>query len=412
MLSIVIPIYSFENDSSYAKFDLINFEKFRSHRCKKNLKVNNLATCNLCAQNAVIDNLNVKNIINGPSYSYGRAKFVDPVNGSDNNNGGIASPFQTITKALSVINNNSAANRYVIILFPGPTVEPAPLAWKPFVSLFGFGKEVCIINQDINYTASPQEVSVMDFININVLNAGVKFNLDASAATEVVIRIISSQCNCTWNGGGPLSLSKNNLLSFESDTQILNCTVIDGVVSAIAIGGFFGNLTINNGTTPEVQMVGGVLASSALVSLNGSAKLITRGVANTAIITGIAVNGVIPTWETDATSMTTNGVNTGPNLAIVELDEIIANQSSNLTITNENVVLVDAATSSITISLPPVASYIGRTITVKKIDASTNPVIIQAFANDLIDGNSAKVLNTQYQFTSIISNGISWSIVG
>jgi len=383
-------------------------------KCRKNLKVKNLTTCSrLCANNATVNNLCVKNIINAPSYLCGNARFVDPVNGSDNNNGGIASPYRTITKALSSISDNSEIRRYAIILFPGLTTEPSAINWKPFVSLFGFGKDACIINQDINYIAGSQEVSAMNFMNIQVLNGNRRFNIDASAAAEVVIRIICCRCNATWNGGGPFTVSNINLLLFEANTQVLDCLVIDGVVGSTASAGFFKTLTINNGTSPIVQMVGGFLSDGLVVTLNGNANLITRGVLNrAAAIIGIAVGSNIPQWNTDATSMTPLMVNTGPNLAVIEADEIIVTTTANIAITKEKNVLIDAASGPLVVSLPPASSYVGRAITIKKTDASVNAVDIQAFTGDLIDGATSRQLIVQYQFISIFSNGISWSIIG
>lgn len=371
-------------------------------KCKK---LNNLKVCSsLSANNAFVCNLASKNIINAPSYVYGRAKFVDPINGSDNNNGGVASPFQTITKALSSITDNSQINHYVIILFPGPTVEPAPMTWKPFVSLFGFGEDVCLINQNINYTAAPQEFSRMNFSNINIFNEGVQFNFNVSAGADVAIRIFGSQCNCTWNGG-PLS----NVLLLEGGAQMFNCTVIDGFINAISSAGFFGNLVINNGTNPIVRIIGGVLAGN--VSLSGNANLVTIAILNDSSIIGNAVGGNIPKWETDSISMIPIAVNTGLNLKVIELDQVIANASANLTITKETLALMDGASGPLTVFLPPASSYVGRTLTIKKIDPSPNIVTIQAFAAEVIDGTSTKVLTAQYQFITIVSNGISWSVI-
>lgn len=52
---------------------------------------------------------------------------------------------------------------------------------------------------------------------------------------------------------------------------------------------------------------------------------------------------------------------------------------------SDQVVLVDATAGAVTITLPPSAQMPGRRVRVKKIDASTNAVTVQASAGDSID---------------------------
>lgn len=79
---------------------------------------------------------------------------------------------------------------------------------------------------------------------------------------------------------------------------------------------------------------------------------------------------------------------------------------------NHHIVLVDASGGNRTITLPNATSCAGRQYIVKKIDSSANTVTISAQAGQTIDEQSSVVLNTQYQFIKVVSNGQNWFKIG
>lgn len=342
-----------------------------------------------------------------PDYIYGNAKFVDPINGSDTNNGSVNSPFKTITHALSTITTASASNRFSIFLFPGTTVEPAAINWKSFVNILGFGKDACILNQDIHFTAASGEVSSMDFIDISVFNGGAnQFNFNTSAGLNVNVRVVGCRCSATWNGGGVYGIDNANNLFFEANTQVFDLTVIDGAVHFYSDEGLFDALTINNGLSPFVEFIGGNLQGT--VSLNGNAQLISRGVLNSADITGTTVSGISPTWITDSSSMTSGAVS---NTKINQVDDLLLTTSTDFTLTKETIVLADASANAITVTLPSADAYTGRRIEIKKIDDSSNIVTIQPVNSQTIDGSLSAQLISQNQVFEIISDGSNWFVM-
>lgn len=74
--------------------------------------------------------------------------------------------------------------------------------------------------------------------------------------------------------------------------------------------------------------------------------------------------------------------------------------------------MVNAGSSEQTISLPALSLCLGRQLTIKKVDDSTNIVVVDGNAAETIDGLSARTLSAQYQFITIIGGAADWHIIG
>lgn len=86
-------------------------------------------------------------------------------------------------------------------------------------------------------------------------------------------------------------------------------------------------------------------------------------------------------------------------------------KNSNYTATaSDEVILVNAGSGSVTITLPS-ATANKRMYDVKKIDASSNPVIIAAASGQTVDGGSSATVKVQYASVSVISDGSNWFVV-
>lgn len=75
------------------------------------------------------------------------------------------------------------------------------------------------------------------------------------------------------------------------------------------------------------------------------------------------------------------------------------------------VILADATSAAITITLPAAASSAGRVLYIKKIDASANAVTIDGNASETIDDALTKANTTQYLSYTIVCDGAEWWIV-
>lgn len=114
--------------------------------------------------------------------------------------------------------------------------------------------------------------------------------------------------------------------------------------------------------------------------------------------TRIAIGGVTPTSTLDVR---------GP------IATALSTKTASYTITaTDSVILANAATAAITITLSSAVGIAGRVYTVKKIDASAvNAVTIAAQTGQTIDGMTTQVLATQYATQSYVSDGANWFII-
>ncbi len=86
--------------------------------------------------------------------------------------------------------------------------------------------------------------------------------------------------------------------------------------------------------------------------------------------------------------------------------------TSNTTLTiNHHYVFANASSGNITITLPPASSSRGREYVIKKIDSSSNSVIIDPNGNELIEGALTYSLTLQNQSVKIVCDGTQWWIV-
>lgn len=349
---------------------------------------------------------------------------MDPVNGDDSNNGAaINSPVQTITAALDSIVDNSATNRYIIVLFPGGTVDPETIIWKPYVSMQGWGRDVSVVRQSLSFVGTADLASTVDF-------TGLRFEeevlLDQSAAISSIIRFIDSRvATIAWSGGGPFTVVNNNELAFHS-TNVDTISIFSGAVRAFDSTGFFTtvNITDQQGLAPFLQMTGGTLQGT--VNLHGGAQLFLRGVDNTATFNSTATIAGTPVWETDSSSMIVNSFIPGSpfpppsingDLAIRGEDQIattITTLNSPFNLNVETYIRADATLGPIIVNLPPAGLRITREVIVKKLDPSDNPVTVTAQGIDIIDGSPTYVLATPGSFVGIMSvrlGGTEWDII-
>lgn len=84
-----------------------------------------------------------------------------------------------------------------------------------------------------------------------------------------------------------------------------------------------------------------------------------------------------------------------------------------LAIDNDNTILADATSAGFTVTLLAASTAgDGYEIAIKKTDSSANKVTIDANASETIDGDLTKVLQTQYSWVVLRSDGSNWHIVG
>lgn len=78
----------------------------------------------------------------------------------------------------------------------------------------------------------------------------------------------------------------------------------------------------------------------------------------------------------------------------------------------DGLIRADATDGNITLTLESAVGADGRIHYFKKIDSSANTVTIDGNSSEEIDGATTKVLSSQYNAVTIVSNGTGWDIVG
>jgi len=84
--------------------------------------------------------------------------------------------------------------------------------------------------------------------------------------------------------------------------------------------------------------------------------------------------------------------------------------STTLTATHY-VVLCNATSGNITITLPAASNNNRRIYNIKKTDSTGNSITIDGNASETIDGTLTKSLNLQYESLTIICDGSNWHII-
>ncbi len=79
---------------------------------------------------------------------------------------------------------------------------------------------------------------------------------------------------------------------------------------------------------------------------------------------------------------------------------------------NHILVIVDASSGAVKITLPSAEDSEGIVYIFKKIDSSGNSVTIDGNGNETIDGEQTVVLNLQFAYVTVACDGDEWFIIG
>lgn len=99
------------------------------------------------------------------------------------------------------------------------------------------------------------------------------------------------------------------------------------------------------------------------------------------------------------------------NEAVPSIGNTTINSASYTVLSTDELILADASSNAITVTLPSAGSNTGREIWIKKTDTSTNTVTVDGSGSETIDGATTYVLSSQHQSIGIISDGVNWRIL-
>ena len=88
-------------------------------------------------------------------------------------------------------------------------------------------------------------------------------------------------------------------------------------------------------------------------------------------------------------------------------------KTDNYTASTRTLILVDASSKGVVISLKAASTNTGRYYIIKKIDASSNSVVVKGNAStETIDGETSITMKIQYQYITVACDGFNWHIIG
>jgi len=90
---------------------------------------------------------------------------------------------------------------------------------------------------------------------------------------------------------------------------------------------------------------------------------------------------------------------------------VSSKSSSDTVLATDAILLADATSGAVTLTLPAASAVSGRVYNFKKIDSSSNNVTIARDGSDTIDGATSFVLDSQYEAITLVSNGSNWFII-
>lgn len=91
---------------------------------------------------------------------------------------------------------------------------------------------------------------------------------------------------------------------------------------------------------------------------------------------------------------------------------VVTKSSNSTLLTTEHIILCNASSGQITITLPSMSLSENQQYIIKKIDSTTNKIIISGSGNQTIDGQSGRALRVQYESLTVTNDASTgWYIL-
>lgn len=220
------------------------------------------------------------------------------------------------------------------------------------------------------------------------------------------------------NVGGDLSVTGTTTFINTTDLAIKDNLIIlnegqigDGVSASGGIAG----IRIDRGDLPNATLefhesddkfyVGLVGGSLTPLGTGGTGSIGTTG--GTGGTGSIGING-----ETGISGGTGGTGNTGAAGSGGSSSRVISLKSADYNmVDSDDVILTNSSSVNITIKLPNPNSVSKKNLDIKKIDNTIYTTIIIPYNTETIDGSTSKILETQYQNITLITDGANWFVL-
>ena len=89
-----------------------------------------------------------------------------------------------------------------------------------------------------------------------------------------------------------------------------------------------------------------------------------------------------------------------------------ATKTASYTVTpDDQLLLCDATSGAITLTLPAASTMAGKSVTAMKVDSSGNAVTFDADGSETINGSGTYALSSQYNRAELFCDGSKWLII-
>jgi hypothetical protein len=217
-----------------------------------------------------------------------------------------------------------------------------------------------------------------------------------AAGDAVYVSSASDTVGRTLGSAYKLDATNSNRIEFAGIVSIgatagLSCTIqVGGRISSLS------GLTVGQPVYASVSTVGGL--QTTVPSTIGQ-WIIQIGMADTT--TSLIMNAGLSSTATQVTSTS--------NYAVLN---VVTQTTATLTLTSANdMVRADGTSNAIAITLPTAVGIVGKVFHIKKVDSSVNAITVNTTSSQTIDGATSKIILTQYQVLSVVSNNANWDII-
>lgn len=167
----------------------------------------------------------------------------------------------------------------------------------------------------------------------------------------------------------------------------------------IIYGGASGVATrLANGSVGQALLSGGGTAAPVWTTIGAGTGTVTS--AAITVPTGLSVSG---------SPITTSGTFAITGFINESVTAVKTNTYSILT--TDSLVLVDGTTNAFTATLPTAVGVTGKKYTIKRVDMTLNKAVtVGTTSSQTIDGLTTRILGTQYEQVTVVSDGTNWQI--
>lgn len=224
--------------------------------------------------------------------------------------------------------------------------------------------------------------------------------------STTVVRVTKTYTAESFGAGASLFNSQRDaLLALDTSGGAVTATLppaAEVATGRVFMFGVEGDASTNNGTV-DVHNSGTINGATSYVMDTDEPFFTVYNTGSEYKI--MSAYGKFPDPQTFTDDVTLDGGIYTPVTSIDDTD------SPYTVLATDSVIIADATSGAITVNLPAVSGTDGRTIRVKKIDSSANAVTLDGNSSETIDDATTRVLSSQYDSITIVSDDSEWWIV-